>query len=54
VNECMPLLSGIPELKIGVAYKHSDGEVNTRFPADIDELADVEAGAYTRSCQSSI
>ena len=50
----LDVLSGIPELKIGVAYKHSDGEVNTRFPADIDELADVEAGAYTRSCQSSI
>jgi hypothetical protein len=42
----LDVLSGIDELKIGVAYKLPDGTVTTAFPSDIDLLGEVEVGLY--------
>jgi len=38
----LDVLSGLDELKIGVAYKLPDGTVTTAFPSDIDLLGEVE------------
>lgn len=38
----LDVLSGLEELKIGVAYKLPDGTVTTAFPSDIDLLGEVE------------
>lgn len=37
----LDVLSGLPELKIGVAYRAPDGAVLPAFPADLDLLAQV-------------
>ena len=38
----LDVLSGLPTLEIGVAYKLPDGTVTTDFPSDIDTLEKVE------------
>jgi adenylosuccinate synthase len=38
----LDVLSGLPELKIGVAYKLPSGEVTTDFPSDTDVVGEVE------------
>ena len=38
----LDVLSGLPELKIGVAYKLSSGETTTDFPSDTDAVGEVE------------
>ena len=38
----LDVLSGLPELKIGVAYRGPDGALLPAFPADLDLLAQVK------------
>ena len=38
----LDVLSGLPELKIGVAYKLPSGEITTDFPSDTDVAGEVE------------
>ena len=38
----LDVLSGLPELKIGVAYKLPSGETTTDFPSDTDVVGEVE------------